>query len=233
MNTRLRYALTRFDGDPVRVLIIPGLHDSGHGHWQSWLQTQYKGAVRVRQQDWDAPDLQAWSDRIAQTLSRPGREGKWVAVAHSFGTLALAHYLAQHQAAHSRGQNVAAHAGESVSLAGPALAPAGRIVSALMVAPADPHKFDVAHRLPDQGLGIPATVIGSENDPWMPLARAQHWARQWGAGFVNLGQAGHINTESGFGPWPLARLKVDQLIRDQQRQRRLDRAHPMELSYAV
>jgi uncharacterized protein len=213
MDTRLPPTPTPFDGEPIRVLIIPGLHDSGHGHWQSWLQMQYKGAVRVRQHDWASPDLDAWADRIEQTLSRPGRQANWVAVAHSFGTLALAHYLGRQQ--------------------GHAKAQPSRIVSALMVAPADPDKFDVAHRLPARGLGIPATVIGSENDPWMPLARAHHWTRRWGAGFINLGEAGHINTESGFGPWPLARFKVDQLIRDQQRQRRLDRAHPMELSYAV
>jgi predicted alpha/beta hydrolase family esterase len=221
MDNRLTSASARFDGEALRVLIIPGLHDSGEAHWQSWLQTQYKGAVRVRQQDWATPDLDAWAERIAQTLSRPGRQGSWVAVAHSFGTLALARYLAQQQT-RQREQP----AGQGVQ------AP-GRIVSALLVAPADPNKFDVAHRLPERGLGIPATVIGSENDPWMPLSRAQHWARQWGAGFINLGEAGHINTDSGFGPWPLARFKVDQLIRDQQRQRRLDRAHPMELSYAV
>lgn len=55
--------------EPVRVLVIPGL-----------------------------PDLEAWSACIVATLaSRPGR--RWVAVAHSFGCLALAHHLAQGTAA--------------------------------------------------------------------------------------------------------------------------------------
>ena len=61
------------------------------------------------------------------------------------------------------------------------------------------------------------SVIGSEDDPWMPLDRARDWAHTWGGGFVNLGRVGHINTESGFGPWPLARQKVDHLVRQQQR----------------
>jgi len=201
---------TRFQGDQVRVLVIPGLRDSGPAHWQTWLQTQYKGAVRVKQQDWHHADLDAWADQIQRTIDRAGRQATWVAVAHSFGCLALAHHLAQRSAQPGRG-----------------------IQSALLVAPADPVKFEVAHRLPQQGLGIPATVVGSENDPWMQLDDAREWAHRWGAGFQHIGQAGHINTESGFGPWPLARFKVDQLIRDQQRQRRLDRAHPMELNYAV
>lgn len=102
-----------------------------------------------------------------------------------------------------------------------------------MAAPADPVKFDVAQRLPTQGLGIASTVIGSENDPWMSMAQAQFWAQRWGARLLNIGEAGHINHESGFGPWPLARFKVDQLIRDQQRQRRLEGALSSAAPYFI
>jgi predicted alpha/beta hydrolase family esterase len=213
METLLQSYAASYQGEPVRVLIIPGLNDSGQGHWQTWLQTQYRGAVRVRQADWALPDLDIWAEQIAKAVDRAAPHTQWIAVAHSFGCLALAHYLAGHRAR------------------GPAHG--SKVCSALLVAPADPVKLGVSDRLPGSGLGIASTVIGSENDPWMPLERAQQWATRWGSGFVNLGAAGHINTESGFGPWPLARFKVDQLIRDQQRQRRLDRAHPMELSYAI
>lgn len=196
----------------VKVLIVPGLHDSGPAHWQSWLQTQYRGAVRVRQRHWDQPDLDTWADRIDQTLRSAPPQTAWVAVAHSFGCLALARYLFTRDAPGDH------HGG---------------VRSALLVAPADPHKFGVSHRLPLHGLGVPSTVIGSENDPWMPLDRAHEWAGHWGSRFINLGAVGHINTESGFGPWPLARFKVDQLVRDQQRQRRLELAHPLELNFAI
>ncbi len=197
----------------IRVLIIPGLHNSGDAHWQSWLQTQYRGAVRVKQQRWDHPDLLAWSARIDEALAKAPALTQWVAVAHSFGCLALAHHLARRRA-----QGAAADGG---------------IQAALMVAPADPLKFGVSSVLPHDGLGIPLSLIGSEDDPWMPLARAAHWADAWGAHFQNLGAVGHINTESGFGPWPLARYKVDQMVRHLQRQKRIDRAHPMEFTYAV
>ena len=198
---------------PIRVLIIPGLHNSGEAHWQTWLEGQYKGAVRVKQTHWDQPDLDAWSARIGQTITRARPDTQWIAVAHSFGSLALAHYLANHT--HKQLES------------GP------QIHTALMVAPADPIKFGLAHRLPQSGLGLASTVIGSENDPWMPLQRAREWADRWGARFQNLGEAGHINTESGYGPWPLARFKVDEMIRHLQRQRRLERAHPMEFSFAL
>lgn len=195
----------------LRVLIIPGLCNSEPSHWQSWLQTQYRGAKRVQQADWHHPELEAWADRIGDTITR-GRPGtRWIAVAHSFGVLALARHIGRHQ-----------HTGQ-----------AHRIVSALLVAPADPIKFKVDHALPQGGLGLPTTLIGSEDDPWMPLHRAREWAQRWGSRFQNLGAVGHINTESGFGPWPLARYKVDQMIRDQQRTHRIDRAHPLELNFAV
>ncbi|HYR24687.1 MAG TPA: alpha/beta hydrolase [Aquabacterium sp.] len=203
---------SRTPGSPVRVLIVPGLRDSGEAHWQTWLQSQYRGAVRVQQQDWHQPDLQRWAQTITDTLARHDPRTEWVAAAHSFGCLALARHLLQRRARAPQ---------------------EGGIRAALLVAPADPIKFGVSHLLPTDGLGIPTTLIGSEDDPWMPLSRAQEWARAWGAGFQNLGAVGHINTESGFGPWPLARYKVDHLIRHQQRQHRLERVHPMELSYAI
>lgn len=195
----------------VRVLIVPGLRDSGPTHWQTWLQGQYVDAVRVQQHDWQQPDLEAWSARIEATLARHSRHTQWVAVAHSFGTLALAHHLATRQMAQAL--HVDSALGDATGV-GPRH---GRIVAALMVAPADPVKFQLEERLPRHRLDVPLTVIGSENDPWMPLARARDWAHAWGGGFRNLGQVGHINTESGFGPWPLARQKVDALIRQQLR----------------
>lgn len=201
---------TRFEGTPVRLLVIPGLNNSEEGHWQTWLQTQYSGAVRVKQKDWTHPDLDAWAHQIDRVVSQASERTTWVAVAHSFGSLALAHYLSTQ----------------------PRRRPGG-IRSALLVAPANPAKFGLDEQLPREGLGIPTQVLGSENDPWMPLEVAQTWAHHWGARFHNLGPVGHINVASGHGPWPWGRFKVDQLIRDQQRERRLERAHPLELNYAI
>lgn len=197
----------RYRGAPVRLLVIPGLHDSGPAHWQTWLQAHYKDAVRVEQDHWDRPDLAAWSARIAETLERHG-PGPWVAAAHSFGCLALAHHLARHPA----GQGIRA---------------------AVLVAPADPVKFGVEAVLPQDTLALPLTLVASETDPWMRLESARQWARRWRTQFINLGDVGHINAESGHGPLPQVKTLVDLKMRHVERQRRLERAHPLELSFAV
>lgn len=67
-------------------VMVPGLHDSGPGHWQT-LWEPALGASRVMQRDWSDPDLDHWADGVAQHLEhrRPA-----VLIAHSLGCLAVA-----------------------------------------------------------------------------------------------------------------------------------------------
>jgi predicted alpha/beta hydrolase family esterase len=165
------------------TLIVPGLQSSGPSHWQSWLEQRTPGSLRVIQRDWTDAHLPDWSSRVRRDITRT--PGRIVIAAHSFGALA------------------AIQAASDVS---------ERIIGALLVAPADPDRFGVSDYLPQQPLGFPVVVVASTNDPWMTLERAAHWADLWGGDLVNLGAAGHINSESGFGPWPeglalLGRLK--------------------------
>lgn len=176
--------MSKIDLGPPRLLIVPGLRNSGPLHWQSWLQSPHRGSVRVEQDDWEAPDLDAWADHIARTLL-PRTGGPRLAVAHSFGCLALIRYLARH--------------------ADPSTA---WLTSALLVAPADPDTFSASALLPQTRLGIPTTLVLSETDPWMQFAKAQILARRWGSACINLGDAGHINSASGHGPLPLAQQWV-------------------------
>ncbi|HZX32330.1 MAG TPA: alpha/beta hydrolase, partial [Rhodocyclaceae bacterium] len=83
-----------------------------------------------------------------------------------------------------------------------ALARPGRIRGALLVAPADPDRFRIAHALLEEKLDFPSLVVASENDPWVGIGTARRWAGEWGADFVSIGRAGHINVDSGYGPWP-------------------------------
>lgn len=182
---------------PVRVLVVPGLHDSGAAHWQSWLQAAFRRSARALQDDWSRPDLAAWSARIEATVADDA-DAVWIAVAHSFGCLAVADCLAR--------QALAGRAGEGEG-AGP------RIVGALLVAPAEPRRFGIEAALPLSRLGVPATMITSSDDPWMSVDSAARWARRWGCGRVDLGAVGHINTESGFGPLPKAKALTQALIR--------------------
>lgn len=195
-----------FRGEPIRLLVVPGLNDSGPEHWQSWLQRQFRSSRRVVQRDWARPDLDVWALGITDTL-RAQASGPWVAVAHSFGCLALARHLASTTST--------------------------PIAAALLVAPAEPDKFGIAHRLPREGLGIPTVLVGSETDPWMRLDSARVWARRWGSRFINLGDAGHVNPASGHGPLLLARSLTLLLMQQLERSRRLQRAHVAELNFAV
>ncbi|AKJ31245.1 RBBP9/YdeN family alpha/beta hydrolase [Caldimonas brevitalea] len=201
-----------YRGDPVRLLVIPGLHDSPPEHWQSWLQQQFKRSVRVQQDDWAVPDLDRWTDRIEDTLAAEPASA-WVAVAHSFGCLALVHHLQRRQA-------TGPHARSGVQ-------------AALLVAPAEPEKFGLAARLPQHPLALPTCLVGSETDPWMRLDSARDWARRWGCHFINLGDVGHVNVDSGFGPLPQAKTLAQLLVHQVERSRRPQRAHPLEFSFAV
>jgi predicted alpha/beta hydrolase family esterase len=188
------------------LLIVPGLGDSGPAHWQSWLQAQHRDAVRVTQHDWSTPDLDCWAARIATTLECSG-PGPWIAVAHSFGVLALARHLQLH--------------------------PASPVAAALLVAPAEPDKFGLADRLPRERLSLPTTLVASDTDPWMSAASTRRWAARWGSRWLTLGDAGHINAEAGFGPLPLAQRWVTATRQRLERARRPLRATAAEWSFAV
>lgn len=188
-----------------RVLIVPGLNDSGPAHWQSWLQGLHRDAVRVEQHDWASPDVERWAGRIGAALDRHGG-GPWLVAAHSFGCLALARYL-------------------SLQAAAP-------VAGALLVAPADPDKFGIGELLPQERLSPPTVLVASETDPWMSLAKARRLAARWGSSCVNLGDAGHVNTEAGFGPFPFAQRWVTTMGQRLRRDSRPERASFAEWSFA-
>lgn len=155
-----------------RVLIVPGLRGSGPGHWQTRWQALFPRFERVVQRDWDVPDLRLWSARVAETLHQSSRPT--LLVAHSFGCLAAVHG---------------------------ACAGVPQVAGALLVAPADPHKFGVEREMRCRTLPFPSIVIGSLDDPWMDGRRAAEWADAWGSDFINAGALGHINAESHLGDW--------------------------------
>ena len=55
--------------------------------------------------------------------------------------------------------------------------------------------------MPDAPLPFPSLVVGSLNDPYMPLEQCRHYASLWGSDLIDLGHAGHINVARGFGRW--------------------------------
>lgn len=176
------------------TLIAPGLHGSGRDHWQTWLERKVPGSVRVEQQDWTAPELARWTDSLLRHAARV--QGRSVVVAHSFGCLAAV------QAAFEQQE---------------------RFGALMLVAPADPERFGLADALAEGLLGVPAVLVASTNDRWMSIERARRWSDTWGCELVSLGSAGHINAESGFGPWPRG-LEIYHALRTS-----LPRAHARHL----
>ncbi|MFL6543682.1 MAG: RBBP9/YdeN family alpha/beta hydrolase, partial [Candidatus Udaeobacter sp.] len=45
-------------------------------------------------------------------------------------------------------------------------------------------------------------VVASSDDPYVTLSRARTFATAWGSDFVIIGEAGHINSDSGVDDWP-------------------------------
>lgn len=166
-----------------RVLVVPGLYNSGPQHWQSRWQQLYPAFERVEQAQWDAPVLEIWSERLREQLCCS--EQPALAIAHSFGCLTTVHS---------------------------ALSEIPNLAGALLVAPADPDKFDVSAAVNGR-VPVPSIVVGSLNDPWMDSRRARHWAQVWGAQYIDAGALGHINAESNLGDWLYGQSLLQSLVR--------------------
>jgi len=157
----------------AKTLIVPGLRNSGPTHWQTWFEQQLPDTHRVEQADWERTCLADWATRVREEIDAIG-ESLWI-VAHSFGCLATV----------------------SAAVERP-----DRILGALLVAPADPRRFDAPAASLSEKLRFPSLVVASSNDPWVQASAAEFWASRWGSGYLNIGEAGHINVDSGHGPWP-------------------------------
>jgi predicted alpha/beta hydrolase family esterase len=163
------------------IVIVPGYTNSGPDHWQSRWQRKLSSARRVEQDDWDRPVRDLWTTRLVEAIRRCRRPV--VIVAHSLGVISVAH-------------------------AAPSL-PKDAVRGAFLVAPADteastlPEAIDPAFApVPQDPLPFPSLLVASRSDPYCAYERAEDLAYAWGSALLDAGDAGHINAESGFGPWP-------------------------------
>ena len=171
----------------IHTVIVPGVGGSEHDHWQSWLQRQLKSCSRVQQQDWNKPVLHEWIEQFIKTVQ--AIQEPIQIVAHSFGCLTTVAALAQHPELNQKIKNL------------------------VLVAPANPARFgdagfaresqnDYQQYFHQLKLQVPTQMIISENDPWLNFQDALQLAKAWKIRPKNLGQVGHINVASGFGPFP-------------------------------
>ena len=168
----------------IPLLILPGWQNSGPDHWQSRWEILH-GGVRVDQHDWMRPLRGDWIARLEEVLLDHAQAdgAPAVLVAHSLGCLLTAAW-----ASHSRNTHL--------------------VKAAMLVAPVDAEREELRPVLtswapvPLQRLPFKTVLLGSHNDPYCSLQRAQHFAQAWGSEFVDYGACGHINAESGLGDWP-------------------------------
>jgi serine hydrolase len=174
----------------TRVLVIPGFGGSGPDHWQTLWEQKY-GYERVQQEDWDHPEPGAWMRRLDDAVNQSQEPA--VLVAHSLGCALVALWAPK--------------------------APAGRVVGALAVAPADvdsemhtPDEVRCFSPLPLAPLPFPTIVVASRTDPYVRFARAQEMASGWGARLVDVGRLGHINADTDVRDWPDGHRLLEELL---------------------
>jgi predicted alpha/beta hydrolase family esterase len=153
-------------------VLVPGRFNSGPEHWQTIWERELPIWKRVSQSNWNDPDTHRLNGSLRRLLAQGSRPA--LLVGHSLGALA------------------------SVCLASELPA---RVAGLMLVAPAEPAKFHAEEDVPLVSLGLPSMLVASHSDPFLSFARAEYWAGLWGSELIDLGEAGHINVDSGFGPW--------------------------------
>jgi predicted alpha/beta hydrolase family esterase len=174
----------------AHVLILPGWQNSGPAHWQSRWEAAH-GYVRVPQHDWERPRRGDWLMQLEEAVLQC--DAPALLVAHSLGCIQVAAWAAHSQNTH-------------------------RVKAALLVAPGDVEREAMRPLLPGwspierRRLPFQSVLVASRDDPHCSFEKAQSLARDWGAERVDIGQAGHINADSGLGDWPQGHALLQRLM---------------------
>ncbi|AGF74591.1 hypothetical protein BAnh1_07120 [Bartonella australis AUST/NH1] len=162
------------------ILIIPGYKGSGPDHWQTRWERKLSTARRVEQAHWSKPVREEWVEKVEIAIAQATKPV--FIIAHSLGVPTAIHAVA-------RG--------------------AEKVRGAFFVAPPDvTNKKTCPKHLMTFGpyhcakLPFPSVVVASRNDEFCQFSVAEKLSNDWGAFSVDAGQSGHINAESGHGPWP-------------------------------
>ena len=173
----------------TKVLILPGLYDSGPEHWQSHWERALPNVVRIVQREWETPAREEWVAMLERTVAEHGPDA--VLVGHSTACALIAFWAAE---------------------------TSRRVRGALIVAPSDTEAPSYPKGptgwtpMPTTRLPFPSFVVASTNDEYVTLERARFFANAWGSTLVNIGDAGHINSASNLGDWPRGRELLEQLV---------------------
>ncbi|WP_423709575.1 RBBP9/YdeN family alpha/beta hydrolase [Undibacterium sp. WLX3042] len=166
----------------MKIFLLPGLYNSGPGHWQSLWETSLPDAERVQQANWEQPERDLWVQTLSTAIN--ACDDDVVLVAHSLGCALTAWWVAHH----CNRDNYE-----------------GKVKGALLVAPPGVNRENFPAPsfapMPTVSFPFPTVVVASDDDPWCEIEVAANWAGIWGAEFHNIGAYGHINGSSGLGVW--------------------------------
>lgn len=160
-------------------LTIPGIHGSDDNHWQSLWEKRYRNFKRVNQINWDHPDASEWVKALDEKISRHPHHAIYL-IAHSMGCHTVARWAAQSDR---------------------------HVAGALLVAPPNVEKLEADGRVTGyanrKAIKLPfnSILIASSNDVYASTETAKAYAKAWGSYYLNIGEAGHINSNSGIGQW--------------------------------
>jgi uncharacterized protein len=163
----------------MKISIIPGLNNSGMGHWQTYWEEKY-GFTRIQQDDWDNPDYLQWEKRLVSYIENDKHEKENILIAHSLGTILVVKALQKIQP---------------------------YVKGIFLVATPDPDGIDFLkflttfRNIPSNNLGVPGYLVYSENDTYSTPAFSEKYSTIWGLKPVNIGRKGHINSESNIDEW--------------------------------
>lgn len=164
---------------PISYFILPGFGNSGEDHWQTYFLERLPNCQRIEQKSWEEPLCDDWVEAIEHALQKVSHENI-VLISHSLGGIALAHWADRFPR---------------------------KILGAMIVAPPDLENpyMDLGLQsftpIPLSRLPFSSILVASTNDHWATADRSAHFAKSWGSELRFVEDAGHINANSGFGPW--------------------------------
>jgi uncharacterized protein len=174
----------------AEILMVPGYTNSGPTHWQTRWEQKLKSARRVEQAEWSKPVREDWIKRVVEEVN--AAEKPVVLVAHSLGVPAVIHAVPHFTKP---------------------------IAGAFLVAPPDvanplirPKHLMTFGPYPLDRLPFPSMTVASRNDPFGSYEHAYEIAKAWGSMLLDAGESGHLNAESGHGPWPEGTMVFAQFL---------------------
>jgi hypothetical protein len=173
----------------VKALILPGYGNSGEGHWQTLWEKANPSFSRVDFGAWEHPVAADWIARLEEAVMRSGSDT--YLIAHSLACLLVAKWAASTRLV-VRGAFLVA-----------APDPRAEVFPSCIVG------FGDVSLLPFE---FPSVLVASSDDVYATLGFSRTCAARWGSEFVEIGPAGHINANSGFGVWSQGERLLQNLI---------------------